>query len=58
MKDLRGLARRPMDFQARHGTGLAQADGLLERVAAEAAAARDVAVDGERLDPALAFGGA
>src|SRR3954467_13742685 len=44
-EDLGGLARRPVDLQGGDLVGLADADRLLQRVGAEAAPARHVAVD-------------
>ncbi len=48
-KDLCRLACWPVDFEPIDGAALAQADGLLERVAAEAATTADMAMDGQRL---------
>ncbi len=41
MEDVLGLTGGQVDFQGRHGIRLAQADVLLQRVAAEAAAVAD-----------------
>ena len=50
MEDLGRAARWPVDFEARDPVGVGQADVLLERVGAEAAARRDVPVNRQRLN--------
>ena len=49
VKNLGGAAGRPVDLHESHSRRLAEADGLLQRVAAKTASRRDMAVDRERL---------
>ncbi len=48
LEDLSRAARRPVDLQGLYRIRPSQADGLFQRVAAKAAARRDMSIDGAR----------